>query len=210
MLFSVIRDMFKGASGGRARGGVTRQDSSIDSNSIPTPVTSVARQRAAKVQLTLDGLTQEFETFVDLDDVERNGVAYSQLLRRSFTGRAGWVERLATLINIAAVCRENGLYQDEFAALRMARRMSGGGMELIDRCLAECVAREPVAPTCEGGLRVVQYSSDPTAFERIVGSAAIGNNFVHPGAEFQGLTGVNGQLLIPPATSFDIVSFAIC
>ena len=88
--------------------------------------------------------------------------------------------------------------------------MSGGGMELVDHRIAECLKQEPVTATHESGLRIVSYSSDPLAFETIVGSTAIGNNFVHPGVEFQGLTGVNGRLLIPPEPSADNVSFAIC
>jgi hypothetical protein len=210
MLISVIRDMLKTARvEAEKREATDRRDAKTGPIPSRPAAAGVARHHVAKCQLTQDGLTREFETSVDLEDVERNGVAYSRLVRRAFVGRAGWMERLATLLNIASVCRESGVRQDELAALRMARRMSGG-MELVEQRIAECVTQESVETAHEGGLRVVSYSSDPQAFEAIVGSAAIGNNFHHPGAQLHGLTGVNGQLLFPPERSADNVSFAVC
>lgn len=204
MLLSVIQDILKGSS---RTGKGTKE-----SETTPSSATGSVEKSGgvAKVQLSFDGQTREFETAVDPREVERNGVAYSQLVRRPFPGRAGWLERLATLLNIATVCHDRGIWQEELAALRMARRMAGGTVALIDNRITANLSRNPVDMAYEGGLRVVSYASDPTAFETLVGSAAIGNNVVHPGAEFQGLTGIDGQLLIPPQSSVDNVSFAVC
>jgi len=209
MLVSVIKDIFKGAS----RNGGAPQGATAPQRAVTTaPATDGrdARQRVAKIQLALGDQTREFETSVDLDDIERNGVAYSQLLRRPFPGREAWVERLATLLNIATVCHDASLWQEELAALRMARRMAGGAAALIDTRIAENLSRNPDAATYEGGLRIVSYSTEPRAFETLVGSTAIGNNVAHPGAEFHGLTGSDGQLLLPPQPLVDNVSFAVC
>lgn len=212
MLISTIRDLLKGASrvDAQRHAAIARQEAARDSSSLRSGAADGARKYVSKVQLSQDGLRQEFETSVDLDDVERNGVAYSALMRRNFTGRVGWTERLATLLNIASVCRENGLRRDQLAALRMARRMSGGGMELVNQGIAECLTQEPLPDANAGGLGIVSYASDPRAFEGIIGSSTVGNNFHHPGAEFRGLTGIDGRLLIPPEPSIDNVSFAVC
>ena len=164
----------------------------------------------AKIQLNQDGATREFTTTVDIADIEANGVAWSQLLRQPFSGRSGWFERLATLLNVATICRENGRPLDEIAALRMARRMTGGELDSVLRRIAECKEATRWEQTNEHGLRIVSFQDDPAAFEGLVGSASIGNNFHHPGAEFNGLKGVNGRLLLPPDASVDNVSFAVC
>jgi hypothetical protein len=147
---------------------------------------------------------------VDLEDIEKNGVAWSQALRRPFSGQTGWSERLAALLNVATICRENGRPLDELAALRMARRMTGGESDSVNQRIAEC--REIATPghANESGLRIVSFHQDRAAFEGLLGSASIGNNFHHPGAEFGGLKGVNGRLLLPPDPAVDNVSFAIC
>ena len=167
-------------------------------------------RHVAKTKLNQDGAIREFATTVDLEDIETNGVAWSQLMRQPFSGRAGWFERLATLLNVATICRENGRPLDELAALRMARRMTGGELDSVIRRIAECRDAGRSEQTNEHGLRVVSFQEDPEAFESLIGSTSIGNNFHHPGAEFNGLKGVNGRLLLPPDASVDNVSFAIC
>ena len=164
----------------------------------------------AKTNLNQDGAIREFATTVDLEDIDTNGVAWSQVMRQPFSGRPGWFERLATLLNVASICRENDRPLDELAALRMARRMTGGDLESVNQRIAECRELGRSVPTNEHGLRVVSFQEDPAAFEALIGSASIGNNFHHPGARFNGLTGVNGRLLLPPDASIDNVSFAIC
>jgi hypothetical protein len=164
----------------------------------------------AKTNLNLDGAIREFATTVDLEDIETNGVAWSQVMRQPFSGRAGWSERLATLLNVATICRENGRRLEELAALRMARRMTGGELGSVNQRIAECREAERPDQANEHGLRVVSFQQDPAAFEGLLGSTSISNNFHHPGAEFNGLKGVNGRLLLPPDPAVDNVSFAIC
>jgi hypothetical protein len=164
----------------------------------------------AKTKLNQDGTTLEFATTVDLEDIEMNGVAWSQVMRQPFSGRAGWFERLAALMNIATICRENGKALHELAALRMARRMTGGELGAINQRIDECREAGRSEQTAEHGLRIVSFEEDREGFESLLGSTSIGNNFHHPGAEFNGLTGVNGRLLLPPDASVDNVSFAIC
>ena len=62
----------------------------------------------AKTTLNEDGTLREYSTTVDLEDIELNGVAWSQVMRKPYAGRTGWFERLAALMNIATVCREHG------------------------------------------------------------------------------------------------------
>jgi hypothetical protein len=164
----------------------------------------------AKTNLNLDGAIREFATTVDLEDIETNGVAWSQVMRQPFSGRAGWSERLATLLNVATICRENGRRLEELAALRMARRMTGGELGSVNQRIAECREAERPDQANEHGLRVVSFQQDPAAFGGLLGSTSISNNFHHPGAEFNGLKGVNGRLLLPPDPAVDNVSFAIC
>jgi hypothetical protein len=209
MLLSVIQDIFKGASR-REHATQVATASQDAATGAPAAGGGALRGRAATIQLEFGGQAREFRTSVDLDDIEGNGVAHSKLMRRPFPGREGWVERLATLLNIATVCHDARLWREELAALRMARRMAGGAAALIDDRIAENLSRDAGATAYEGGLRVVAYSSEPRAFEALVGSTAIGNNVVHPGAEFQGLTATDGQLLYPPQPLVDNISFAIC
>lgn len=164
----------------------------------------------AKTKLNQDGTIREFATTVDLEDIDVNGVAWSQLMRQPFSGRPGWFERLASLLNVATICRENDRPLDELAALRMARRMTGGELEGVNQRIEECQKAQTPEQTNGHGLRVVSFQEYPAAFEGLVGSASIGNNFHHPGAEFNGLKGVNGRLLLPPDASVDNVSFVIC
>jgi hypothetical protein len=88
--------------------------------------------------------------------------------------------------------------------------MTGGELDSVIRRIAECREAGRSEQTNEHGLGVVSFQEDPAAFESLVGSASIGNNFHHPGAEFNGLKGVCGRLLLPPDASVDNVSFAIC
>jgi hypothetical protein len=164
----------------------------------------------AKTKLSQDGTVREFATTVDLEDIEKNGVAWSQVLRQPFSGKTGWFERLAALLNVATVCRENGKMLDELAALRMARRMTSGELAPVNQRIEECRGAGKSEHTNEHALRVVSFQEDPAGFQSLLGSTSIGNNFHHPGAEFNGLTGVNGRLLLPPDASVDNVSFAIC
>ena len=130
-------------------------------------------------------------------------------MRRPFSGQTGWSERLATLLNIATICRENGRPLEELAALRMARRMTVGEVGLVNQRIAGCLAADRPDQVNEHGLRVVSFQQDPAAFEGLLASSSISNNFHHPGAEFNGLKGVNGRLLLPPilwSTTFRLPS----
>jgi len=163
----------------------------------------------AKTTLSDDGTLREFSTTVDLEDIDKNGVAWSQVMRKPYSGRIGWFERLGALMNIATVCSENGRPLEQLAALRMARRMTGGQLDSVNQRIAECREEGKPEQTNEHGLRVVSFQEDPAEFESLLGSKSIANNFHHPGAEFNGLKGVSGRLLLPLDASIDNVSFAI-
>src|SRR5208283_2357616 len=91
MLISVIRDILKTAARAKEekREATARRDAATDPKSSRPAAVGVARHHVANGQLIQDGLTPGFKTPVDPVDVERNGVAYSQPMRRSFVGRAG-------------------------------------------------------------------------------------------------------------------------
>jgi hypothetical protein len=162
----------------------------------------------AKTELTVGGEVREYATEVDLDDIAANGVAWCQALRQPFAGGRAGPERLAALLNIAHVCRAQERVADALAALRMARRLTGGGFPPVLQALAELAPAAP-APPIEDGWSILACDADPEGFRAALGAATIANGFYHPGAEFGGLTGLDGQALLPPEPSTDNLSFAV-
>ncbi len=207
MLFGMIKGALRGPVKDKTEKGL--REGEADS-ATPAEAAQGPAQHVARVQLTSDGEMREFATSVDLDDIGRNGVAWSQPMRKPYSGKAGGMERLATLLNIASVCRDHGKMRDELAALRMATRMTGGRFDLVNQRVAQCAVAHAPAQAANGALAIVSFEAERERFEDLIGSTAISNNFHHPGAEFLGLKGIGGRLLLPPDPSVDNVSFAIC
>ena len=59
-------------------------------------------------------------------------------------------------------------------------------------------------------LRIVSFTDDRVEFRQLLGQDVICNNFVHPGAVFGGLLGVEGQAILQNDDSVDNVSFSVC
>ena len=165
---------------------------------------------SASINIVQNGVGKDYQTNVNMLDIQRNGIAWCEVVRRALEGNGDLVSKLATLLNVATVCHAQGKYIDELAALRIARRIANGRFAPVNELLESRSAAGHFPMAADDRLRIVSFTDDGVEFRQLLGQDVICNNFVHPGAVFGGLLGVEGQAILQNDDSVDNVSFAVC
>ena len=163
----------------------------------------------ASIVLPRNGIATEFKNLVKLQDIDENGVIWSRLIQEHLRPGTELLDTLAALLNTASACAAHGRPLDEIAALRIARRLTGGGLNQVSQMIKERQTAGAFRPKLDAGWRIVSLHEEPEAFLALFQERAVCSNFVHPGARYDGLFGVQQTALYPEDGSTDNVSFAI-
>ena len=159
--------------------------------------------------LNVNGTPTKVEVEISFEDIDINGVAWCEPVRKLIGHPAETIRLIGTLIVVAAICRESDRSDYALGALRMARRMTAGSVRSIGESIAGIVAKAGPNAASNDKVEAVSYASEPLKFLRLLNLKGIGNNIYHPGLPYAGLVGIEGFDGRPERPEVDNVSFLI-
>ena len=159
--------------------------------------------------LNVNGTPTKVEVEISFEDIDLNGVAWCEPVRKLIGHPAETIRLIGTLIVVAAICRESDRPDHALGALRMARRMTAGSVRSIGESIAGIVAELGPNAASNGTVEAVSYASEPQKFLRHLNAKGIRNNIYHPGLPYAGLAGIEGYDGRPEKPEVDNVSFLI-
>ncbi|HVA28669.1 MAG TPA: hypothetical protein VNF68_10835, partial [Candidatus Baltobacteraceae bacterium] len=165
---------------------------------------------SSTVALNVNGSSRSITTEAFLEDIEQNGIAWCEPVRRLATLPFDPVQALGVYINLANICRTQERAADELAALRSAKRV--GGVHLAD--INDSIERNRhacrFAPAAgSDGYSVVALDDDPGAFDALLEPDKLVAENVYYARRPYSLPPEMGDAL-PKTNNLEDLSFHVC
>ncbi len=165
---------------------------------------------SSSVTLTVNGSNRTILTEALLEDIDANGVAWCEPVRR-LSAVSDPVETLGVYMNIANIARAQERFADELGALRAARRANAVSWPEITGLIAERRAKCTfVVPTAADPYTIAAYEDNPALFDELLGGESLPcENLYYNAAPYRCLT-AGGAPLISFDDKTDNLSFHVC
>ena len=126
---------------------------------------------SSTVTLNVNGSNRSITTDAVPEDIDTNGIAWCEPVRRLAESPSDPVQALCVYINLANICRSQGRTIDELAALRWAKRIGGASLADIDDAIERARNACSYATSAEStGYSIVALEDNPAAFAARQGS----------------------------------------